>query len=194
MSDGRLDTIIGLDQSICDKFPGLLTPDYELINSCIESYCATAPLESQRIRLRTQDEPQRRTLELASIRLSICDLGDHLGYSSKGEDPIIWMDRDGHPRLVFYVSSSAGIGNTIINPTHSPENSIVVLPGARANLILYKLRHNPILNQEFNRGWRFLKFRHLRHLLESPSLSKENIDTLLVLDPLTESPAQMRLL
>ena len=194
MTEGSSDNINSLDQSICDIFPGLLTPNFELINSCIESYGDIDSLESERISLRPQDEPQRRTLELASIRLSLCDLGDRLGFSSKGENPIILMDPDGHIRLVFYVSSSAGIGNTIFNSTHSPEKSIVVLPGARANLVLYKLRHNPILNQEFERGWRFLKFRHLRHLLESPSLSRENITALLALDPLTESPAQMRLL
>ena len=134
-----------------------------------------------------QDEPRRRTLELASIRLSICDLGSQLGFSPKGENPIIWIDADGIIRLVFYVSSSAGIGKIILSSTHSPEKSVIVLPGARANIVLYKLRNNPYLKQEFDRGWRFLKFRHLRHLLESPALSRDNLDNLIALDPLTES-------
>jgi hypothetical protein len=194
MAEGTFANEFSIDQSICDIFPGILTPNNELINTCIESYCDVNSLKSGQIILRSQDEPQRRTLELASIRLSLCDVGDQLGFSPQGENPIIWMDTYNRARLVFYVSSSAAIGDIIFSSTQPPENSVIVLPGARANLILYKLRNNSLLNQEFGRGWRFLKFRHLRHLLESPSLSRDNIDTLLALDPLTESPAQMRLL
>jgi hypothetical protein len=59
---------------------------------------------------------------------------------------------------------------------------------------MHKIRNNPLLRQEIEKGWRFLKYRHLRHLLETPTLTRDNLDELLSLDPLTESPAQMRLL
>lgn len=194
MTQRRLDDVIHLDQSICDMFPGLLTPDFGLILSCLESYSDSALFTSRKFNLRTQDEPHRRNLELASVRLSLCDLGNRLEFSPHGENPIVWRDNEGHESLVFYVSSSAAIGNTIFNNAYPPAKSIIVLPGARANLVLRKLRMNVLFKHEIERGWRFLKFRHLRHLLESPSLSRENLDTLLALDPLTESPAQMRLL
>jgi DNA-directed RNA polymerase subunit M/transcription elongation factor TFIIS len=194
LAERVLHDLQSIDQSICDIFPGLMTPDFELISTCIESYSTKESLESGEIILRNQDDPERRTLELAAIRLSLCDLGHRLGFSAQGQNPIIWLDGEDSIRLVFYVSSSASIGNIIFTSQHPPDKSIIVLPGARANLIMYKLRFNPHLNQSIEDGWRFLKFRHFRHLLESPSLSKDNLDTLLALDPLTESPAQMRLL
>lgn len=193
MTDRKFEDLISIDQSICEIFPGLLTPDYELIRSCVESYSAGDSFKVGKFSLRVQDEPQKRTLELASIRLMLCDLGERLGFSSQGDNPITWINED-QVFLVFYVSSSAAIGSIIYNSTSPPVKSVIVLPGARANLVLQKLRKNSFLNEEYERGWRFLKFRHLRHLLESPSLSRENFDTLMGLDPLTESPAQMRLL
>jgi hypothetical protein len=194
MTDRNLDDLISIDQTICEIFPGLLTPDYKLISSCVDSYSENGSFESGKFRLRVQDEPQRRTLELASTRLMLCDLGERLGFASQGDDPISWIDDNDQAGLVFYISSSAAIGKIIYYSTYPPENSVVVLPGARANLVLRKLRKNSFLNQEYERGWRIIKFRHLRHLLESPSLSRENLETLMALDPLTESPAQLRLL
>ena len=183
-----------IDQSICEIFPGMMTPASELINICIESYCSKKYLEKGEIILREQDDAKSRSLELAAIRMAIRDLGNQLGYSAQGESPIIWMDAKEDVRLVFFISPSAAIGEIVYNSPSPPDKSIIVLPGARANLIIYKLRYNLFLNQTIESGWRFLKFRHLRHLLESPSLTRENLDTLLALDPLTESPAQMRLL
>jgi hypothetical protein len=183
-----------IDQSICEKFPGMMTPASDLINICIESYSSKKYLEKGEIFLREQDDAKSRSLELAAIRMAIRDLGNQLGYSAQGESPIIWMDAKEDVRLVFFISSSAAVGEIVYNSSSAPDKSIIVLPGARANLIIYKLRYNLFLNQTIESGWRFLKFRHLRHLLESPSLTRENLDTLLALDPLTESPAQMRLL
>jgi hypothetical protein len=194
MAERTLNNHQKIDQSISNIFPGLATPDFELISTCIESYSHKESLVKGEVVLRSQDEPNRRTLELASIRLSLCDLGINLGFSPRGDNPVIWEDAKDHIRLVFYVSSSAGIGRIIFTSPHPPDKSIILLPGARANLVLYKLRNNPYLNQVTESGWRFLKFRHLRHLLESPSLSRDNLDSLLALDPFTESPAQMRLL
>jgi hypothetical protein len=50
------------------------------------------------------------------------------------------MDAKEDVRLVFFVSSSAAIGEIVYNSSSSPDKSIIVLPGARANLIIYKLR------------------------------------------------------
>ena len=43
-------------------------------------------------------------------------------------------------------------------------------------------------------GWRFIKFRHLRWLVDNPLLSRDNLDELLAIDPLTYSTTQLRLL
>jgi len=194
MSEHPQLTLQQIDQAICEKFPGMMTPASNLINICIESYSSEELAEKGVIALREEDEANIRSLELITIRKAIQDLGNQLRYSVSGDFPIIWSDAEEDIRLIFYISSTAGIGEIVFNSTFPPKKSIVVLPGARANLIMYKLRYNPYLKNEIEKGWRFLKFRHLRHLLGSPTLTRDSLDTLLELDTLTETPAQMRLL
>lgn len=183
-----------IDQAICEIFPGMMTPSSDLINICIESYSSGEFIEKGIIILRDEDDANLRSLESTTIRKAIQDLGNQLSYTISGEKPIIWSDTEDDVRLIFFLSSTACIGDIVFNSTYPPDKSILVLPGARANLIMYKLRHNPYLKIKIDKGWRFLKFRHLRHLFKSPTLTRESLDTLLELDPLTESPAQMRLL
>jgi hypothetical protein len=183
-----------LDQSLCKALPGLMTPDSELINICIESYCKQGNLERGEIVLRNQDQPEKRSLEISATCLALHDLGAHLGLITNGENPVIWKTSEDKVSQIFHVTSSAEIGGIVFNSPHPASKSLIVIPGARANLLLYKIRNNFYLAQVIDRGWRFLKFRHLRHLLESPTLNHENLDYELALDPMTESPAQMRLL
>jgi hypothetical protein len=187
-------SLIQIDQHICQNFPGTMTPAAELVLTCIESYCEDEFLENENFILRTQDDSDTRTSEITAMRIALVDLGYRLGFSPQVEDPVVWRDSDDLTRLAFFVTPYAKLGEIVFSSRFSPERSIIVVPGARANLIMYKLRNNPYLRGEINRGWRFLKFRYLRHLMESPSLRVENLDTLLGLDPLTETPAQMRLL
>jgi hypothetical protein len=73
---------------------------------------------------------------------------------------------------------------------------MVVIPGSRANLLIYKLNRDPRLlgRSQIAGGWNFIKFRHLRWLLENPLLSRESLAESLALDPLTYSTPQLRLL
>jgi hypothetical protein len=179
---------------VCNHFPGMLTPDTELINHCIESYSIKEALESDDIILRVQDDPRKRTQEVSEICLSLHDLGRNFGYLTHGENPVEWNTLDGVVSYVFHVTSTAEVGTVIYRSPYPSDKSIIVIPGARANLLLYKIRNNFILAQLVNKGWRFLKFRHFRHMLDSPTINLENLDQELEIDPMTESPAQMRLL
>jgi hypothetical protein len=183
-----------LDEYVCAKFSGLMTPAFDLITTIASSYNEEALLEKDVYYLREQDEVAIRNKEVIALRNDLITLSERLGLSSQGDDPIIWRDDNDRIRLVFYLIPSASLGEIVFSNPFPPDKSIIILPGARANLMMYKLRHNPYLRQEIDQGWRFLKFRHFRHLMESPSLRRENLDDLLALDPLTESPAQMRLL
>ena len=50
--------------------------------------------------------------------------------------------------------------------------------------MIYKLRRNILLRRAVDKGWRFLKFRHIRRLLEDPLLRPETLDERFGLDPL----------
>jgi hypothetical protein len=182
-----------LDNLICRFFPGLMTPDFGFIDTCIKSYCNKDQLDLDKLEIREHDKPEQRKLELASIYLALLDLGTKLEFKTEGDHPLIWKTPDGIV-YVFYVSATAEIGDIIFKNKYPPNKSVLVIPGARSNLLLYKFRKNFHLNQIIDQGWRFLKFRHLRHLLDSPTLNRQNLEFELDLDPLTETPAQLRLL
>ena len=82
-----------------------------------------------------------------------------------------------------------------LKQTRSPTAThVIVLPGSRANLAAYKLENNPALKQEVESGWHIVKYRHLRHLAESPFLTAQIFEDQLNQDSITYSMPQMRLL
>ena len=186
------------------SFPGLFTPDPELVQVCLESYAEQQTDAGIGWKMRSQDAPVTRRADLQASQLLLIQLGERLGYRSlqpesdegKYKNPIVWMDRYGETRYRFYTIASAVLGEIILESDVPPAESLVVLPGGRANLVAYKLQRDPRLGSvcEPNpNGWRFLKFRHLRWLIESPLTSRENFDEQLRLDPLTFTTPQMRL-
>lgn len=120
-----------------------------------------------------------------------------------------WSDSNRQTHYWIYPITSAVIGQILRGKSHFPPSpasqSIIVLPGSRANLVAYKLRHDPHLRSlcATNKteaperiekpGWRFVKFRQVRSLLENPLLRRENFEEQLGLDPLTYSAPQLRL-
>lgn len=196
-----------LEEALNAEFTGMLTPSLELLNVCLDSYAFQDPPESGLWRLRPQDEPSARRKDLDEAYASLKSLAERLGYTQEGSPPV-WLDEQAQPRFWFYPLASAVIGEIMLgkpgSPPSPPAGSIIVLPGGRANLLAYKLRHDPRLaalcalleekpTEAPPTGWRFLKFRHLRQLLDHPMLLRENFDALLAQDPLTYAAPQMRL-
>jgi len=188
---------------LLQKFAGLLTPPEELILACLESYAEPAndypAAPSIGWRMRPQDAPAARRAEINQVARQLQALGQRSGFTISDEPTsdsshLVFMDVSGKPKYWFHIKASAVFGE-LVHESHSPpERSLIVLPGGRANLVAYKLRYNPHLAQSVEQGWRFLKFRHVRWLLETPLLSAQNFDEQLNADPLTYSAPQMRLL
>ena len=187
-------TLLEIDRTVCSALPGLLTPGSELVSTCLASYGQEDPPGSGRWRLRQAESPPTRRGDLAAMRQNLGQLATRLGYRLQGDRPLAFADQGSQAILIFYLLASAVFGEIVFSEQSPAEKCLIVLPGARASLVVFKLRRDPRLRQAVEAGWRFLKFRHLRHLVESPSLTRESLDELLLLDPLTESPAQMRLL
>jgi hypothetical protein len=182
-----------LDEAACRALPGLLTPDPELIQTILESYGEQAGPGGQ-WRLRSEDQPRARRAELAEILQILATLGARLGYTASGEAPRLWLDGNRQPQAAFYPLASANLGRIVYAAAASAPHQVIVLPGGRANLVMYKLSRDPALQQAINAGWRILKFRHLRRLAEDPMLSPELFAEQLLLDPLTYTTPQLRLL
>ena len=197
-----------LDAALCQQFPGLMTPDLDLIMECLRAY---AQLIDDRWMIRAQELPAVRRQDIAEVKTLLEQTGERLGYkvdsSLSGEDQpgiLIWRSSSSLPGYLFQVQASA-VFNPILPPWNDdlekhnrqsgqPLRRILAIPGSRAGLALYKLRTDPRLRQEIDSHWRILKFRHLRWLSKHENLSATTLDERLLDDPIESSDAQMKLL
>lgn len=191
-------TLGTLDAEMCGVFPGLFTPGTELIQVCLDSYAEQQPSESGHWHLRQGDRPANRREDLTKIAELLHVLGAKLGFETRkmSDDPLNyqWFGGNQTASFNFYVSASAVLGK-IINANQSPlGRSLILIPGGRANLVACKLNHNPVLRMQVEEHWGFIKYRHLRYLVDNPMLTRENFEEQLALDPLTYSEPQIRLL
>ena len=188
-------TLDELCEIIFGKFRGLFTPDLDLLRNCLESYAEPDSPGSTYWRLRDQEAPRRRRLDLDAITSSIRDLGTKLKFKLGQPDPqprqIVWLDDNDRIAYAFFPIASAVIGKLITTPEFTPQSSFLVYPGGRAALVRYKLRRDPRLQAFIEQGWRFIKFRHIRRLSENDQLTLENLDDQLDLDPMGNQDPQI---
>ncbi len=176
------------------QFPGMNTPAHSLIETCLESYAEERPAGSALWYMKEKEQAKNRERDIREIYSALLEVGGKLGFIVQGRQPLLWLDEKNAPVLAYYVFASATYSETIFTGSFPPEKSIIVIPGSRATLAIYKKRNNPYLAEYLNRGWRFLKFRHVFYLLDSPLLTRDNLFENLDLDPLMIDTSQLRLL
>jgi hypothetical protein len=184
-----------LENSLYPQFPGALVPSQALITAVLESYAQPVSGQPHLWQLRPEDLPARRRADLTSAARSLKDIGEKMGYRVDGDQPIRWLTEKGEPVYLFYLLASSIISPYVFQPQSAPpQRCVLVLPGGRTGLLGYKLRRDPRLNEAYQKGWRLLKFRHLRYLSEYPHLSVGQWEDLLNGDPPQwEDAVQMRM-
>jgi hypothetical protein len=182
-----------VDTAICEIFPGLEVPEETLITAILESYARKG--DDGRWQLRENDTPQVRKENVLEMGHTLTQLGELLGYVVESDLPsLTWRHLATNQSLHFHIIASAVIGKLVIDPEHKPKDSLIVLPGGRSKLVLFKMERDPRLEQEINRGWRFLKYRSVRRLWENTGLERENLADQIALDPISIDDPQMPLL
>ncbi len=172
-----------LDRLVCETFPGLLTPEARLVRACLRSYGQED--ETQLLwSLRPEDFAEQRTADLESVRAALIRLGERFGFRLSGVNPLEFHEAQDAPPIRFFLITSAAFGRYLLDPRLDPSHAWVVLPGGRASLVEYKMRRNWLLRQAVENGWRFLKFRHVRRMLDDALLRRESLEERLGLDPL----------
>lgn len=173
---------------------GLLIPEISVINECLESY---GEISETGWHFRDQDTPVLRREEIDSMTELVNGLGRKLGFLVKSQDDgtskSIWFDENETPRYIFYISASALLGKFLLEAKPPPALRVILLPGGRANLVMFKLNQDPRFKKYFEHGWGFLKYRHARQLANSSSLTTNNLESQLDFDPLTYSETQLRM-
>lgn len=179
------------DQMLCRVFPGLLTPPRSLTEAILNSY---GEAKEGRWSISPGDQPKARRKDLDEIRKGLAALGQQLGFQVLGYGPVDWRNGNGRTQFSFFPIASAVLGEIFLKADAIAERSLVVLPGRRAALALYKIGRDPRFKQAIEDGWRFIKYRHLRRLAENKSITMDSFNELLELDPLTLEQAQAPLL
>jgi hypothetical protein len=187
-------TFEALEGHLYTAFPGLLTPERDLIRICLESYAAEMPPRSGRWRLRPEDAPLTRRSELETVAGQLRRLAARLGFQAVELSPMRWVDTQGNTRYRCYTKASAVLSPLLLQCEAPLDQVLIVIPGGRAQLAGYKLNNDPRLMLAVKGGCRLIKYRHLRWLLETPLLTPDQFMAQLDVDPLTLSDSQMRLL
>jgi hypothetical protein len=186
-----------LEQAACQAFPGLQTPDPELVEAILNSYTEPEPDNPSDCRLRPEDFPEVRNQDIRKMRQTLETLGQALGFKVEGQQPLTWQPAHQEPPAEtawrFYFQASANISKYLLDPAIPPHQSVLVLPGGRANLVMYRLQRDANLAQAYQKGWRFLKFRQVLRMAEDQSLDQDGFWDYLEIDPLTYTAPQMRL-
>ena len=186
-------TLLDIDTYLCAAFPGLLTPDAELLHICLESYGEQSPPDSGQWVIRESDQPRIRRSDLDEMQDLLSKLGEQLGSIVQGDKPLLWLDASGNVKYAFHIIASAIIGELVYDPAHPPNRSLIILPGGRANLVAHKLHRDPRLRQAVEKGWRFVKYRQVRILADTPGVTKDTLDDFISQDALTYDQPQLRL-
>jgi len=177
----------GYAAQIYARFPGVLTPDAELVAACLRSY-GSEPTPGY-WQLRPEDLPESRLAEQRAIIEQLLLLGRRLGYRAEPSDPfdLTWREK-GQLRAVFSVHWQAMVGDAVVlSQQAAGARPYLVIPGGRAALVSYKLAHNPVWQQAVDDyGWWFIKYRHVRKLLEQAEIDEYTLRTIVGLDPIVE--------
>ncbi len=175
-----------IEDDLYPRFPGLLTPSKAMIYAVLNSYAE----KDGTWKLRAEDAASARRNELVTITAMIEVVGKRLNYSTRRQAKnILWLEND-QIKYVFYVLASGLIGRAILETSHPPEQTLIVIPGGRAALAAYKTQRDPALAARL-KNYRVMKYRLLRTLVEVPVLTRETFEEQITSDPLEKAKTQM---
>ncbi len=180
-----------LDKKICEEFQGLHTPDRRLIAVCLRSY-AEGPDSNGRWRLRAEDFAAARQQDCDEIRRLLVKLGLQLGFKVNEVEMIKWLGDDGQIAYVFRIMDTA-VWAGVLQPAVA-DGITYVIPGGRAELVAEKARRDPRLQDRLQGGPPVIKFRLVRRLIAETTLTRENLQERLAIDPPEHQDPQLPLL
>jgi hypothetical protein len=170
---------IEIYQHIYQAFPGLQTPSQGLIKACLNSYAERDTGDNSAWTLKQSDQPAQFSIVAEYPQGNIIHQ--------------VWSTEIA-AHYNFYISVSGLISKVLSLIEEPPINPWIILPGSRAGLIHHKLLQNPPLEEEIQKGYGLVKFRHLRRLAEQGGLTHANLQERLALDPFTSESPQLPLI
>lgn len=189
-----------LDNHLCEEFPGLDTPDASLIRACMESYAEEENPGTWT--LRAGESANQRRKDLSEIHRLLDIIMERVGLTARSpvsglperQYSLIYETDDGLAKFQFQVMVSAVLGPVMNLEPNRSSKAYIICPGSRAILVDYKRRNNPVLHNQLEQSWKFIKFRLLRRVYESATTDVDALAKQFALDPLSNRDPQMQLL
>ncbi len=185
LADGEPHPAEELIRQLQADFPGLSTPDHNLIEACLTSYAhSLAPGLWQ---MRPEDASVARAEELHAIQAQLRALGVRQGYTLAGANPLEWREAE-QVVYTFALLTTAIISYPVFAEQPPAQRRFLALPGGRAGLAAFKLRRDPRLRAAVGAGnWVILKFRHIRRMAADSALTRATLEPAFYADPLDEA-------
>ncbi len=174
-------------RAVYAQFPGWLTPPAPLVSLLLRAYGWEA--SPGHWHLRPEDQLEARQAERQIMIGHLLRLGHRLGYRAETWAPfdVAWF-QEKQVQAVFVIVWQATLGRVLALSSHAPDTEkYLVIPGGRAALLSYKLAHNPVWQHQVNEArWQFIKYRHVRQLVEQPEVDRYALQAIVGLDPIVE--------
>lgn len=172
-----------LVQRLCTQFPGTIVPSTDLIKTILVSYSVPSSPNPDEWQIRSPDTRDQRQQEVLFIRSGLISLGEKFGFQVEANSLIKWMDGQGTIQWQFNILATAQLWQMLLSQLSAPTSQhVLVIPGSRIDLISYRLKHDPRLEDAI-KSWHVVKFQHVRNLLGSQDISNQSWSNLLDSDP-----------
>lgn len=186
-------TLNEIDRLVCKSISSLSAPSAELIRIIVESYSTPSQNlveNTQVFILREEEQNSARQMDYQAMQFTLTKLGESFGFQIYINGKLQWKDALGKTIYTFLICNSTTITNELLSiATEESSRKVLVLPGSRIRLLLFRLKQDPRLSQLLS-GWTFLKYRYNRWLGEQENLTLSGFNDLLDNDPAVWDPSQ----
>ncbi|HOE34237.1 MAG: hypothetical protein GX415_01275 [Chloroflexi bacterium] len=174
--------------------PGLLTPETELVDAVMAAYADQVPGNPPIWQLRQREELEVREQDLAEIFDILRQLAGRLGYEHQSSKNVVhWITRSGSVACSFFPVLTACVTPLLHLFSRTPGQKYIIIPASRSNLVSYRLKRDPNLQQLCGETWHFVKFRQIRNLKADALVTRETFAQRVLEDPPEFQRAQLSL-
>jgi hypothetical protein len=161
--------------------PGMLPISQILLQRLLNSYCELMP-DEKKWKLNYYETISERKNDISQMKILVKSIGEKLGFSVSGENPMEWFSDAQKPNYQFFITASSIISQFMEKADRENFETVIIFPGSRSELISYKLKYDPIYNHHFGK-YHYVKYRHLRTIHENPVLDIKTWALILDSDP-----------
>ena len=184
-------TLQGIEDRIRAKAPVSFCELRPFIRHLLASYAQEISVDGKAWRIKDRELCELRQREVEKRKEQVRNLGRKFDCTVDGDHPIVWRDKFFTPIYRFYIYSHTAFLGELLQDQFEGPRGIIVIPASRLDLLAYKNKENPAMNQLLSRNWHIVKFRLMSRLADNPVVTLESFGEMLKADPVENNPDQL---